>query len=225
MNWDKIIDAAHATNKSDGVSLKGKKYTTVAVRMDLFRRNFGAWGIETDIVNFSHTKGDPVVMRAAIKDEFGRIIATGHAFEIVGQGNVNSTAALENAETSAIGRALAACGLHGGEFASINEIDGADRKAKELDTGGGMKEAWADGVKDRLPPNATPQQTAQGYADQITEDMRKAKTAKGTTGAWDKRADIIDRIAEKFPDIHQNLLDQYQAIINGYEEEADDEKI
>jgi len=98
-------------------------------------------------------------------------------------------------------------------------------KAEALESGGGMKEAWADGVKDRLPPNATAQQTAQAYADQIAEDMRKAKSAKGTTGAWDKRGDIINRIADKFPDIHQNLLDIYQAEMNSYEEEADDEKI
>ncbi len=51
--------------------------------------------------------------------------------------------------------------------------------------------------------------------------MRSAKTAKGTTSAWDKRADIIDRITEKFPAIHQNLLDQYQAEINSYEDEAE----
>ena len=63
------------------------------------------------------------------------------------------------------------------------------------------------------------------HADQIADDMKRAKTAKGVTSAWDKRGDIIDRIAEKFPNIHQNLLDIYQAEMNSYEEEADDEKI
>ena len=113
---------------------------------------------------------------------------------------------------------------HKGEL-HVAEDEGRDDKAKTLDTGGGMKEAWSDGVKDRLPPNATPKETAHAYADQIAEDMKKAKTAKGTTGAWDKRADIIDRIAEKYPDIHQNLLDIYQAEMNSYEDTDDDEKI
>lgn len=39
--------------------------------------------------------------------------ATGHAFEIDGQGMANKTAALENCETSAIGRALANLGMSG----------------------------------------------------------------------------------------------------------------
>jgi len=39
--------------------------------------------------------------------------ATGHAFEIDGQGMANKTAALENAETSAIGRCLANMAMSG----------------------------------------------------------------------------------------------------------------
>jgi hypothetical protein len=45
---------------------------------------------------------------------------------------VNQTSAIENAETSAIGRALAALGLHGGEYASANEIDIAEAKREHL---------------------------------------------------------------------------------------------
>ena len=45
-------------------------------------------------------------------------VGAGMAEEIRGQGMVNTTSALENAETSAIGRALASLGLAGGEYAS-----------------------------------------------------------------------------------------------------------
>ena len=113
---------------------------------------------------------------------------------------------------------------HKGEL-HVAEDEGKDDRAKQLDAGAGIKEAWADGVKDALPANASPEQTAQAYADQIFADMKRARTPKSVTSAWDKRAAIINRIADKFPDIHQNLLDIYQAEMNSYEEEADDEKI
>jgi len=48
--------------------------------------------------------------------------ATGYAFEIDGGPGANKTAALENAETSAIGRALANMGLSGNKRASREEM-------------------------------------------------------------------------------------------------------
>lgn len=54
------------------------------------------------------------------KDYF--VKATGLAFEIDGQGMANKTSALENAETSAIGRALANAGYSGNKRASREEM-------------------------------------------------------------------------------------------------------
>jgi hypothetical protein len=57
-------------------------------------------------------------------DESGPFLkATGHAFEIDGQGMANKTSALENAETSAIGRALANAGYSGNKRASREEME------------------------------------------------------------------------------------------------------
>jgi hypothetical protein len=44
------------------------------------------------------------------------VIATGWAEEIRGQGNVNKSSHVENAETSSLGRALANAGLSGSDF-------------------------------------------------------------------------------------------------------------
>ena len=44
------------------------------------------------------------------------IIATGYAEEVRGAGNVNRTSHVENCETSAIGRALANCGMAGSDM-------------------------------------------------------------------------------------------------------------
>lgn len=45
----------------------------------------------------------------------GKIVATGHAEEVRGQGNVNRTSHVENCETSAVGRALANLGMAGSD--------------------------------------------------------------------------------------------------------------
>ena len=53
--------------------------------------------------------------------------ATGLAFEIDGQGMANKTSALENAETSAIGRALANAGYSGNKRATREEMAKVER--------------------------------------------------------------------------------------------------
>lgn len=126
----KVIEAARAENASGVVVRGGKRYTSVAVRVEIARRHFGdAIGIETEIVQWGAEKGTPIVVKATVRRPDGSIISSGYAEEIRGQGQVNSTSALENAETSAIGRALASLGLSGGEFASVNELDGVERKS------------------------------------------------------------------------------------------------
>ena len=59
--------------------------------------------------------------------------ATGYAFEVDGGMGANKTAALENAETSAIGRALANMGLSGNKRASREEMQKASRVAEKED--------------------------------------------------------------------------------------------
>jgi len=54
-------------------------------------------------------------------------------FELGDKRNINTTSALENAETSAIGRALSSLGLAGGEYASANEMDAVARKTNALE--------------------------------------------------------------------------------------------
>lgn len=122
------IAAAKAENEHGIEMRRGKKYTSVAIRVEVARRHLGNIGIETEIVQLGVKNGEPVIIRAKVTDETGRVIGCGTAQEIVGSNNVNRTSALENAETSAIGRAMASLGLSGGEFASANEMDGVDRK-------------------------------------------------------------------------------------------------
>ena len=123
----KAMAEVNDLNRTHGVTQRGgKKYTEVFVRVEAFRKAFGTdYGIDTQIVV---DDGKRVVVKAVITNATGMTIGSGMAEEIRGVGNVNKTSALENGETSAIGRALASLGLHGGTYASINEIDAVPRK-------------------------------------------------------------------------------------------------
>lgn len=101
------------------VDIHGRAYQTVAYRVQRFREAHPLWTLATKIVS---RDADCVVVEATISDEQGRLIANGHAEEYRKASQINKTAALENAETSAIGRALAALGLGGTEFASADEL-------------------------------------------------------------------------------------------------------
>jgi len=113
-----------AETKSDGtVLIHNRVYETVALRVKKFRDLHGfELSLTTEIV---HRDEECVVMKAVVTDDRGRILATGHSEEYRHTSQINRTSALENAETSAIGRALAALGLGGTEFATADEVANA----------------------------------------------------------------------------------------------------
>lgn len=112
---------------SGKVIIHGKEYKTVALRVNELRadKDTKNWSIETELV---HNNPELVIMKATVSNEDGRIIGTGWAEEVRGSTNINRTSALENCETSAIGRALAAIGLGGEEYASADEVNKAELK-------------------------------------------------------------------------------------------------
>lgn len=110
----------NAASKDTGtVLIHGKAYQTVAYRVSQFREKHPGFSLLTESLQRDEAC---VVMKATILDETGRVIATGHAEEYRSSSQINKTSALENAETSAIGRCLAAFGLGGTEFASADEV-------------------------------------------------------------------------------------------------------
>ncbi len=115
---------------SGTVKIHGKEYRTVALRVSDFINKHEDWAIETDLISHDDTT---VIIKAVIKDEQGRVRGTGYAEEIRASSTINKTSALENCETSAIGRALASIGLAGTEYASANEVSNAIIEQKVME--------------------------------------------------------------------------------------------
>jgi len=101
--------------------IHGKEYFTVAERMQTMKDDCEAdYSLETEIIQFD---SDLAVVKAILTLPRGSY--TGHAFERSDSSQINKTSHLENCETSAIGRALAAAGYAGTEYASANEVQNA----------------------------------------------------------------------------------------------------
>ena len=104
------------------INIHGKEYATVAHRIAVLRRNLGAKAkIETEVISIDK---DTVVCKATISLN-GVVIATGLAEEKRTASRINQTSALENCESSAVGRALAFCGITNDQIASAEEVSAA----------------------------------------------------------------------------------------------------
>ena len=126
------------------VDIKGKQYKTVAERiLELNTNTNSNYSIHTEILN--ENIQEYVLMKATLtlpvefspSEEPSEAFHwdTGHAYEVQGAGVINKTSHIENAETSAIGRALAAAGYVGGtEFASADEVANAVKQQQSKPT-------------------------------------------------------------------------------------------
>ena len=97
-------------------------YETVETRLEKWHGKFPDNRIETELIEASNTRF--IVFCKLFKTEADpKPCATGLAFETITDRGVNSTSALENCETSAIGRALANAGFAAkGKRASKEEM-------------------------------------------------------------------------------------------------------
>lgn len=93
--------------------------------------------------------------------------STGWAFEIDGAGMANKTSALENCETSAIGRALANMGLSGDQRASREEMAKVQRGVTPAKSGATPTRDWLNEASDLMN----------------TEDLRKLYNEARMAGA------------------------------------------
>ena len=125
MSNDKLVQAVNDFKKSlngQTISIHGKSYATVALRVAIARRVLGtSLDIVTKIVSIDK---ETVVMQADVYID-GKHVSTGHVEENRKASRINQTSATENAETSAVGRALALLGLTNDRIASAEEVSAA----------------------------------------------------------------------------------------------------
>lgn len=130
---DKIIQTiSDFKNSLNGqtISIHGKDYATVAHRIAIVRRNLGSdLDIVTKIINLDN---DKAVVQADIFLE-GKHVSSGLAEEFRSASRINQTSALENAETSAVGRGLSFLGITNDQIASAEEVSLAiEQQDKQL---------------------------------------------------------------------------------------------
>ena len=218
-NLAKTMDTIADLHKSHGVKQKGGKlYTQVVHRMEAFRRIHGTdFGLDTEILV---NDGKKVVVKAIITDKDNRKVGAGMAEEIRGQGMVNTTSALENSETSAIGRALASLGLAGGEYASANEIDAVVRKTEAMKEEPKPVEKPKIQFKDIPQKQITPEERRERHEEKIPdfEHWCQQKRTKDQLDAYyNDSQSTLNEIKEHNPDLYKKAIKVFVKYLDKFE--------
>ncbi len=121
--------------KDKAIDIKGKQYVLVSDRVIYFNENYPKGCIITELISPIESKY--IVMKAMIypdgmacQENKETRCFTGYSQAIIGEGYINKTSALENAETSAVGRALGMMGI-----GVLESIASADEMNKAMGSG------------------------------------------------------------------------------------------
>jgi hypothetical protein len=176
--------------KLQGVDDKANDYPRVLTRM------------------ISEPGADICVMRAELW-QGEMLIATGYAEEVRGAGNVNRTSHVENCETSAIGRALANCGMAGSDMTKRPSREEMSKVQRQTTSNGPAVERGTD---PRMPSVTVTQPAGLATEKQVyfaASFYKKAerevpKTWLATLTSKEMSALIDDLKAGKFPEPDSN---------------------
>jgi hypothetical protein len=117
--------------KEKAIKIQNKSYVLVSDRIIYFNDNYPKGCITTEVKQ----EDNKVFAIAKVYPEGleGRYF-TGHSQEIEGSSYINKTSAVENCETSAVGRALAMMGIGViDSIASVDEINKANNRMMNYD--------------------------------------------------------------------------------------------
>jgi hypothetical protein len=113
--------------RDKAIDIKGKQYVQVSHRIIYFNETYPEGSIVTEMI--SGPDAQTVIIKATVWPDRHRQF-TGYSQATWGDGYINKTSALENAETSAVGRALAFMGIGViDSIASVDEVNKANNKA------------------------------------------------------------------------------------------------
>ena len=186
---DKLIDAINEYKKhsgSDDVKIHGKSYQLVSTRLAYARRVLGSLlDLKTTIIHHDDKKVI-VQVDAYISDIH---VSTGISEEYRGFSKINQTSALENAETSAVGRALAFLGFANDSVASAEEVSTAiEQRDRQLQTAlqelekvshPGNYQAWLTNHKTMLQKIKTDNPIAYGKFQERFTELKSTLETKG----------------------------------------------
>lgn len=178
-------------------------YVTVAERIAAFYQSYPTGRICTQILEHNEESGF-ILMRAEIfrSNDDANPSATGHAFEVRGDGYVNKTSYIENAETSAVGRALALLGFEVRRgIASREEMEKAARMSPD-------KPARAPEKAPEKAPEAKPAES------KSAAEARPAATKSAPAPAASP-APVESPAAEESPSLDEEIIRSAQQL--GYD--------
>lgn len=182
---ENLYEKIDTANKSlVTIDVKGKSYVQVHQRIKAFRYVFPRGKIETKIISLEGEVGKrTVLMRTEAYDDLGNLLATGYAEEKEDSTFINKTSFIENAETSATGRALGLCGFG---------IDTSIASAEEVET------AIANQNKGTLKPTRNALwQLHVAYEDEELESIRKSYNVENDE---DLPRDVVNKLVAKRKD-------------------------
>ena len=166
------------------MSFNPADYAEVAERLPLFWKDCPLGRINTEIVTDDGTR---IVMKATLWADISHTVptTTGYAEEVRGSSMVNKTSAIENCETSAIGRALANYQYQGSKKrASLEEMVKVYRQGEQPQTTTNAAPARTQSLGSSSEP-PTPKQLG----------MLRAKNYEGAVPATKREAsELIDRL-------------------------------
>ena len=109
MNENLTFESLVTANSRIGyTNIRGTAYASASEKIKAFRTLLPSGSITTEVLR---SEDGICIMKATVMDGEGKILGTGHAYEKENSSSVNKSSFLENCETSAIGRALTACGI------------------------------------------------------------------------------------------------------------------
>lgn len=193
----------------DKVNIRGKLYAEVHTRVQIFRETYGDDG---KIMSTIHVADDTRVMAetsiSVFVDGSWRVIANDFAEEYRASGPVNKTSAVENCLTSSIGRALSACGLSGGNYASFDEVNHAINDKAEAP----VPKPKQPKVTPKPQPKPEPKVKEKAESKKNIEDYSLGDSAEiSTEESAENLVSFMLQMATEFADTPEQLKEFYRA--------------